>query len=93
MRELEGVNELHKANTAYNPRVLKAMKFAHSVKTPRDFIDCLAGMKGLENLNDRKEWEMPEELKNREINNDLDARQPVANEARNGLEERDDEER
>ena len=94
MRELEGVNELHKPNTEYNPRVLRAIKFAHSVKTPKDFSDCLSGIKSLENLNDRMEWEMPEELRTNTQDVELKPKPLVVSEVRDGVEEeRDDEER
>lgn len=54
-------NVVYKSDNDHNPRVLKAMQIERSVKNPRDFIDCLAGGKTLRNINDRVEWQMPEE--------------------------------
>ena len=45
MRELEGVNELHKSNTDYNPNVVESMKSAARAKNPRAYIDYLGGTK------------------------------------------------
>lgn len=92
MRELKGVNEVHKSNTDYNSRVLRAMKFAQSTKTPDEFANCLSGAKTLENVSDRIEWEMPEELKNRQLDN-TDPKPLVVAEIENGFKEEEEEER
>lgn len=93
MRELEGVNQLHKANTDYHPGVVRAIKLAQSTKTPNEFGDCLSGAKKLENITDRIEWEMPKDLQNREQEVNTDPVPLVVSEVENGYEEREDEER
>lgn len=45
MRELEGVNELHKSNTDYNPHVVESMKSAARAKNPKAYMDYLGGTK------------------------------------------------
>lgn len=54
-------NLVHKSDNDYNQKVVKTKKLAENLKNPRDFIDCLAGGKTLRNVNDRVEWQMPEE--------------------------------
>lgn len=58
------INVVHKANTDYNSRVVFALKAAHAAKTTRDLIDIYSNVKTLQDVTERIEWEMPEELKN-----------------------------
>lgn len=51
MREIEGVNELHKANNAYNKYVATAIQLAKQATTPRDLIDLISDAKTIEDLN------------------------------------------
>lgn len=58
------INVVHKANTDYNSRVVSALKSAHAAKTTRDLIDIYSNAKTVQDVTERIEWEMPEELKN-----------------------------
>lgn len=64
-------NVVYKSDNDHNPRVLKAMQIERSVNNPRDFIDCLAGGKSLENVNnkDRIEWQVKNELPEKKFDN------------------------
>lgn len=50
MRELEGVNELHKPNTDFNKNVVSAIEAATKAKETRDFIDILSQAKTLRDV-------------------------------------------
>jgi len=93
MRDLPGTNQVHKANTDYHLGVVNAIKLAQSTKTPNEFGDCLSGAKKLENVTDRIEWEMPEELQNRAQEISTDPVPLLVAEIENGDMEIEDEER
>ena len=48
MREVDGANELHKANTDYNKDVVRALKGAMRANSTKDYIDYLSGTKRLD---------------------------------------------
>ncbi len=51
MRDIEGANVIHKANTDYNKYVANAIQFAKQATTERDLIDLLSAAKTIEDLN------------------------------------------
>lgn len=59
MRDLPGVNVVHKSNNEYNPQVVAAVKDAKHVKNTRDYIDLLNGAKSKEDISESIIWEMP----------------------------------
>ena len=50
MRELPGVNELHKSNNEYNKDVALVIKMATQATNARELIDVLNGGKRLEDI-------------------------------------------
>ena len=61
MREIEGVNELHKSNTEYNKGVVEVIGIASKAKEPRDVIDILGKGKKLRDIelkDEKKEIEL-----------------------------------
>ncbi|MDE5831318.1 MAG: hypothetical protein K2H53_07090 [Clostridia bacterium] len=66
MRELPGVNELHKSNTDYNKNVVHVIKAATQASNTRDFIDILGQSKKIEDVTRYTEDNIPELVEDEE---------------------------
>lgn len=67
MREIENANVLHKSDNDYNRLVANAIKVAKRARNPRDYIDYLCGIKSWQEIEERAEWELANEHKDKNV--------------------------